>query len=90
MHVFSSSKHNRASVVECPFRAYCRTSILLSNSGSNFVMVKPSIILAKGKVQVSEIGLKSLSIFFGGITLEIGLTMEDLEVMGYFRRLDRD
>jgi hypothetical protein len=32
---------------------------LLSNSGSNFVMVKPSTIL--GNVQVSEIGLKSLS-----------------------------
>ena len=57
-------RYNKASAVEYPFRAYCRTSILLSNCGSNFVMVKPSIILAK--VQVSEIGLKSLSTFFGG------------------------
>ncbi len=34
------NKYSRASVVECPFLAYCHTSILLSNSGSNFVMVK--------------------------------------------------
>ena len=39
---------SKALVVECPFHAYYRTSILLSNSGSNFVMVKPSIILAQG------------------------------------------
>ena len=38
-------------------------------------MVKPSIVLAK--VQVSDIGPKSLSTFFGGVTLGIGLTMED-------------
>jgi hypothetical protein len=44
-------------------------------------MVKPSIILAK--VQVSEIGLKSLSIFFGGFTLGIGMTMEDFRGYDY-------
>jgi hypothetical protein len=35
-------------------------------------------------VQVSEIGLKSLSIFFGGVTLGIGLTMEDFRGNGIF------
>ena len=60
-------------------------SILPFNWGKSLLQVKPSITLAT--VQVSEIGLRSFSIALGGVTLGIGVTIEDLRRVGIYPSL---
>ena len=64
-------------MVECPLQAYWRGSILPSNCDSSLLQTNPSMTLAS--VQVRDIGLRSLSMVVGGVTLGIGVTMDDLK-----------
>ena len=69
-------------MVECPLRAYWRGSILPSKYDTSLLRTKPSMTLAS--MQVTDIGLRSLSMVLGGVTLGIGVTMDDLRRDGMY------
>ena len=69
-------------MVECSLQAYWRGSILPSNCDSSLLQTKPSMALVS--VQIRDIGLRSLLMVLGGVTLGIGVTMDDLRRDGMY------